>query len=70
MVWFGLPYSLENYQQSIARLHRQGQEHPVIVHHIICEGTLDEKVLKVLQSKNATQKSLLDALKRYIKHDD
>ena len=70
MVWFGLPYSLENYQQSIARLHRQGQEHPVIVHHIVCEGTLDDKVLRVLQSKNATQKSLLDALKRYIKHDD
>ena len=68
MVWFGLPWSLENYQQSIARLHRQGQEHPVIVHHIICEGTLDEKVLQALQSKNATQKSLLDALKGYIKN--
>ena len=68
MVWFGLPWSLENYQQSIARLHRQGQEHPVIVHHIICEGTLDEKVLQALQSKDATQKSLLDALKGYIKN--
>ena len=70
MVWFGLPWSLELYQQSLGRLHRQGQEHPVICHHIICEDTLDEKVLRALQSKDATQKSLLDALKRYIKHDD
>ena len=70
MVWFGLPWSLELYQQSLGRLHRQGQEHPVICHHIICENTLDEKVLRALQSKDATQKSLLDALKGYIKHGD
>ena len=68
MVWFGLPWSLELYQQSLGRLHRQGQEHPVIVHHIICEDTLDDKVLRALQHKDATQKSLLDALKGYIKN--
>lgn len=67
MVWFSLPWSLENYQQSIARLHRQGQEHPVIVHHIICDNTLDDRVLRALQDKDATQKSLLDALKGYLK---
>ena len=67
MVWFGLPWSLENYQQSIGRLHRQGQEHPVICHHIICKDTIDERVLMALQSKDATQKSLLDALKGYLK---
>ena len=66
MVWFGLPWSLENYQQSIARLHRQGQGHPVICHHIICDGTIDDRVLRALQSKDATQKSLLDALKGYL----
>jgi SNF2 family DNA or RNA helicase len=66
IVWFGLPWSLEQYQQSIARLHRQGQEKPVIVHHIITENTLDERVLKALQRKDATQKSLLDALKGYL----
>ena len=66
MVWFGLPWSLENYQQSIARLHRQGQEKSVIVHHIVCEDTLDDRVLLALQNKNATQKSLLDALKGYL----
>ena len=69
IVWFGLPWSLENYLQANARLHRQGQEHPVIVHHIICENTLDEKVLRVLQNKDATQRALLDALKGYIKGD-
>ena len=68
MVWFGLPWSLENYQQSIARLHRQGQEHPVICHHIICEGTIDEKVLTALQNKDSTQQSLLNALKGYLQN--
>lgn len=67
MVWFGLPWSLENYQQSIGRLHRQGQERSVICHHIICDDTIDERVLRALQSKDATQKSLLDALKGYFK---
>ena len=65
-MWFGLPYSLEQYQQSNARLHRQGQEESVIVHHIVCENTLDERVLSALQRKDATQRSLLDALKGYL----
>ena len=67
IVWFGLPWSLENYQQANARLHRQGQEHPVIVHHIVCERTLDEKVLLALRSKDDTQRALLSALKSYMK---
>lgn len=67
IVWYGLPWSLEGYQQANARLHRQGQEHPVIVHHIVCERTLDERVLRVLQGKDATQRALLDALKQYVK---
>ena len=65
IVWFGVPWSLELYQQANARLHRQGQEKSVIVHHIICEDTLDERVLAALRGKNATQKELLDALKGY-----
>lgn len=65
IVWFGLPYSLEQYQQSNARLHRQGQEESVIVHHIVCEDTLDDRVLLALQRKDATQRSLLEALKGY-----
>ena len=66
MVWFGLPWSLELLQQAEARLHRQGQEESVIVHRIVCEETLDEKVLAVLTRKDATQRALLQALKEYV----
>ena len=66
IVWFGLPWSLELYQQANARLHRQGQEQGVIVHHLLCEGTVDEKVIAALQNKDATQRELLDALKGYM----
>lgn len=66
MVWFGLPWSLELLQQAEARLHRQGQEESVIVHRILCEDTLDEKVLGALSKKDATQRSLLTALKEYV----
>ena len=66
MVWFGLPWSLELYQQAEARLHRQGQEQSVIIHRIVSEGTLDEKVLAVLTRKDATQRAMLKALKEYV----
>ena len=69
VVWFGLPWSLELYQQANARVYRQGQEYPVIVHHLITDDTLDDRVLKALHGKDATQKSLLDALKGYIKDE-
>lgn len=65
-VWFGLTWNLELYAQANARLHRQGQEHSVIIHHIICENTQDERVIRALQQKDATQRSLLDALKNYL----
>jgi len=63
IVWFGLNWSLELYQQFNARLHRQGQTKPVIVAHIVAKGTIDEKVLKVLGDKDAVQDNLLCALK-------
>lgn len=69
IVWFGLPWSLELYSQANARLYRQGQEHGVIVHHIVCGGTVDSRVLAALRNKDATQRSLLDALKGYIKEE-
>lgn len=69
IVWYGLPWSLELYQQANARLYRQGQEHSVSVHHILCEGTLDSKVMTALRDKDATQKGLLIALKDYIEED-
>ena len=66
IVWYGLPWSLELYQQANARLHRMGQEQGVIVHHIVCENTLDDKVLSVLGQREATQDGLLRALKAYV----
>lgn len=67
IVWFGLTWSLEYYQQTIARLHRQGQTERVIVHHIIAKGTMDEQVLKALTGKAATQNDLMEAVKAKIK---
>jgi SNF2 family DNA or RNA helicase len=62
-VWFGLVWSLELYQQFNARLHRQGQTKPVRVVHIVAQGCIDERVLQVLASKDASQRDLLRALK-------
>lgn len=62
VVWFGLTYSLELYLQANARLHRQGQKEKVFIYHLISKGTVDEKVVDILKSKNATQQSLLEAL--------
>ena len=67
IVWFGLNWSLELYQQANDRLHRMGQERGVIVHHIAARDTLDERVLAALEGKGATQQGLLDALKSYLK---
>ena len=63
MVWYGLPWSLEQYQQATARLKRQGQQYPVMVYHILTAGTVDEQVERSLQSKNMTQSTLMDVLK-------
>lgn len=63
IVWFGLTWSLEYYQQANARLARQGQTQPVIVHHIVTKDTIDERVLLVLQGKAKGQAALLDAVK-------
>lgn len=64
IVWYGLSWSLENYQQFNARLHRQGQVKPIFVHHIIAEDSIDEKVLRVLGEKEVTQNGLLRAMKK------
>ena len=64
LVWFGLTWSLELYQQTVARLWRQGQtENTVVVQHIITKGTIDERVLKSLKEKDQTQSALIDAVK-------
>jgi SNF2 family DNA or RNA helicase len=63
IVWFGLTWSLELYQQANARLDRQGQQESVIVHHIVAEGTIDEDVMKALEGKAVGQEALLEAVK-------
>lgn len=67
LIWFGLTWSLELYQQTNARLHRQGQTDTVIIHHIIAKGTIDENVMKALRQKEKTQNALIDAVKANLK---
>jgi len=64
IVWFGLTWSLELYQQTNARLWRQGQNaETVVVQQIVTKGTIDERILKVLSKKDSTQAALIDAVK-------
>ena len=67
LIWFGLTWSLELYQQTNARLHRQGQKDTVVIHHIIAKGTIDEQVMKALRKKEKTQDALIDAVKANLK---
>ena len=63
LIWFGLTWSLELYQQTNARLHRQGQTDTVVIHHIIAKGTIDEQVMAALRKKEKTQDALIDAVR-------
>jgi SNF2 family DNA or RNA helicase len=66
IVWFGLTWSLELYQQANARLYRQGQKENVIIHHLIAKNTVDEDVMRALGSKEISQNTLLEAVKARI----
>ena len=63
IVWYGLTWSLELYQQFNARLYRQGQKQRTIIHHIVNSGTHDEDVVKALKSKDKTQNNLMNSIK-------
>lgn len=63
IVWFGLTWSLELYQQLNARLWRQGQKHTVVIHHIVTKDTHDEDVLRALDDKDTRQSALIDAVR-------
>ena len=63
LIWFGLTWSLELYQQTNARLWRQGQKDTVTIHHIVTKDTVDEDVLAALASKDVTQEKLIAAVK-------
>ena len=68
LVWFGLTWSLELYQQTVARLWRQGQtSETVVVQHIVTKGTIDERIMKALSLKEHTQTALIDAVKADLK---
>lgn len=67
MVWFGLTWSLELYQQANARLYRQGQTETVTIHHIIAKDTIDEDVMAALKSKEVNQDRLIEAVKARVK---
>lgn len=66
-VWYGLHWSLECYQQLNKRLHRPGQKETVFIHHIVAEGTVDERVMEVIPDKEATQERVMEAM---LYHDD
>ena len=66
VIWFGLNWSLELYQQANKRLHRQGQKQKVIIHHLVVEGGRDEDVVSALEDKGATQDKLIESLKARI----
>ncbi len=66
VIWFGLNWSLELYQQANKRLHRQGQTQKVIVHHLVVDGGRDEDVISALNDKGATQDRLIESLKARI----
>ncbi len=67
LVWYGLTWSLELYQQTNARLWRQGQTFgTVVIQHIVCKDTVDGNILKALKAKNTTQSALIDAVKAVV----
>lgn len=71
LVWFGLTWSLELYQQTNARLWRQGQKSAtVVIQHIITKGTVDERIMKALQDKDETQTALMEAVKAEIAREE
>lgn len=67
LVWYDLTWSLDDYLQTNARLWRQGQKDTVVIHHIVCKGTIDEKVVKAIQGKQNTQNALLRAVREELK---
>lgn len=67
LIWFGLTWSLELYQQTNARLYRQGQDSTVVIHHILTKGTIDEDVMKALKAKGRIQDALIESVKARLK---
>ena len=62
LIWYTIPWSLEEYEQTNARIYRQGQIEPVIIHHLMTKGTIDKRILAAVQNKSLTQQDLLNAV--------
>lgn len=69
IVWFGLTWSLELYQQANARLNRQGQTKPVMIYHLVTADTAEARVMQAIKEKSTTQAALIDCVKAEIKED-
>lgn len=69
LIWYSLTWSLELYQQTNARLYRQGQKNTVSIHHIVSKGTIDEDVIRALSEKDSNQNKLLRAVKARLKEE-
>lgn len=67
LIWFSMCWSLEMYEQTNCRLYRQGQQNTVVIHHIICKDSIDERVLDALEDKDVTQSALIDAVKAEVR---
>lgn len=66
LIWYTMPWSLEQYEQTNARIYRQGQKNPVVIHHIMTRKTIDEKILAALQDKDLSQQRLIDAIEAVV----
>ena len=62
LIWYTLPWSLEEYIQTEGRIYRQGQSKPVIIHRLMTKGTIDSRIIQRLNQKDKTQQNLLDAV--------
>lgn len=69
LVWYTLPWSLEEYIQTNGRLHRRGQQNTVIIHRLLCEKTIDNHILRALLNKNTSQQQLMDVIKLIVKEN-
>lgn len=67
LIWYTIPWSLEQYEQTNARIYRQGQEQPVIIHHIMTKNTIDPRILQAINKKSMSQQDLINAIEATIK---
>ena len=66
LIWYTIPWSLEQYEQTNARIYRQGQTEPVVIHHLLMQDTIDTRILEAIHQKNMSQKALLSAIEASI----